>query len=718
MSILGLTVCCLVTGAAGAQGATLISDMPLITWAEIAPGVWSGQIGTADKLTFRDLAGAPPQAAALERLGAQPFPFAPDTTRGMVVDGRVSARLPLADQEQVYGLGMQFDGINRRGQVWHLRVDHYGDIPGRTHAPVPFYVSSTGYGVLFNTARWISVYPGIGNRKDSQLPAIRDRNTDPAWAATPQSDAVEATCVAPGLELIVFAGPTPLDVVRRYNLYFGGGALPPRWGLGFWHRLPATATAEQVLAEVGEFGEGRFPLDVVGLEPGWQSRSYPCTFDWDPGRFPDPAGFVRGLSERGLHVNLWENPYVAPESSIYHDIAPLTGSHTVWLGLVPDYTLPEARSILTQHHTRTHVDIGVSGYKIDEVDGVDAWLWPDHATFPSGTSAEVMRQTYGLQLQQTLTAMYRERNTRTYGLVRGSNGGASAYPWVIYSDYYAHRGYIAALCNSSFAGVLWTPEIRDAGNERDWVRRMQTVCFSPMAMLNAWASGTKPWSMPEVTDIIRDTMKWRLRLLPYLYTAFAQYHYEGTPPFRAMALEPGFVHHGDETAGVLDAAKNPYAEATRKDLDSQYLMGDDLLIAPLVAAEKQREVVLPAGRWYDFHTGAYAGAGEVITVTPALDTIPVFVRDGAIIPLMPPALNTSAWQDGVPLELRHYGEKSGRGRLYDDDGTTYDCEQGEYAWYDLAVTWNEDGTPQGAITRSAGEFNRSFGELTWRRMSE
>jgi alpha-D-xyloside xylohydrolase len=696
----------------------MISDMPVITWSEIAPGVWSGQIGSADTLSFRDLTGAPPQAEAIARLGAQPFPFPADTTRGTVVDGRVSVRLPLTAEEQIYGLGMQFNGINRRGQVWHLRVDHYGDIPGRTHAPGPLYVSSASYGVLFNTARWISVYPGIGNRKDSQLPPIRDRNTDPAWAATPQSDAVEATCVAPGLEVIVFAGPTPLDVMRRYNLFFGGGALPPRWGLGFWHRLPATASADQVLAEVNEFASGSFPLDVVGLEPGWQSRSYPCTFDWDPGRFPDPAGFVRGLSERGLHVNLWENPYVAPESSIYNDIAPFTGSHTVWLGLVPDYTLPQARAILTQHHARTHVDIGVSGYKIDEVDGVDAWLWPDHATFPSGTSAEVMRQTYGLQLQQTLTALYRERNTRTYGLVRGSNGGASAYPWVIYSDYYAHRGYIAALCNSSFAGVLWTPEIRDAGNERDWVRRMQTVCFSPMAMLNAWASGTKPWSMPEVTDIIRDTMKWRLRLLPYLYTAFAQYHYEGTPPFRAMALEPGFVHRGEETAGVLDAAKNPYAEATRKELDSQYLMGDDLLIAPLVAAEKQREVVLPAGKWYDFHTGAYAGAGEVITVTPALDTIPVFVRDGAIIPLMPPALNTSAWQDGVPLELRHYGEKPGRGRLYDDDGTTYDFEQGEYAWYDLAVTWNTDGSPQGAITRSAGAFNRSFGELTWRRMSE
>ena len=77
---------------------------------------------------------------------------------------------------------------------------------------------------------------------------------------------------------------------------------------------------------------------------------------------------------------------------------------------------------------------------------------------------------------------------------------------------------------------------RDATPE-DWVRRMQTVCFSPLAMLNAWSSGTKPWSFPEVEPIIRKYLELRMRLLPYFYSAFARYHFDGTPPFRAMALE-------------------------------------------------------------------------------------------------------------------------------------------------------------------------------------
>jgi alpha-D-xyloside xylohydrolase len=696
---------------------TTMNAMTVLSWEEIAPGVWSGQVGAREDLTFRELAGAPPRTEALAKVGATAFPFEGDV-RGEVRGNRVSVRLPLEADEQVWGLGLQFDGINRRGSVWHLQVDHYGDVPGRTHAPVPFYVSSAGYGVLFNTPRRISVYPGIGNRKDSDLPPIRDRNTDPAWAARPASDAVEATVAGPGMEVIVFAGPTPLDAVRRYNLYFGGGALPPRWGLGFWHRVPTRATAGEVTAEVEAFAARDFPLDVIGLEPGWQTKSYPCTFDWDETRFPDPAGFVSEMSGRGLRVNLWENPYVSPASSIYEAMTPFTGSHTVWLGEVPDYTLDAAREVLTDHHRRTHVDLGVSGYKIDEVDGVDAWLWPDHATFPSGHSGTVMRQTYGLQLQQTLTAMYRARNERTYGLVRGSNGGASAYPWVIYSDYYAHKGYVSALCNSGFAGVLWVPEIRSAGGERDWVRRMQTVCFSPMAMLNAWASGTKPWSFEDVDGIIRDTMKWRLRLLPYLYTAFARYHAEGTPPFRAMALEPGFVHAAKTMGGELDGEKNPYAERTRKDVDTQYMMGDDLLVAPLIGLDRKREVVLPQGKWYDFYTGELAGEAEVIDVSPELERIPVFVRDGGIVPLMEAANNTFAWRDGVSLEIRHYGAAPGTGWLYDDDGETYDYEQGAVAWYRLEVARDGDGKLAGTMTVERGEFPRTFGEVTWRFMGE
>ena len=124
-------------------------------------------------------------------------------------------------------------------------------------------------------------------------------------------------------------------------------------------------------------------------------------------------------------------------------------------------------------------------------------------------------------LQKTLYQdLFKKQNQRTYSLVRASNGAASGYPFVIYSDSYDHEQYITGLSTASLSGILWTPEIRSANSPREWLNRMQTVCFSPMANLNAWASGVKPWDFPEVTDAVRDVIELRMRLLPYFYSIF------------------------------------------------------------------------------------------------------------------------------------------------------------------------------------------------------
>ena len=182
---------------------------------------------------------------------------------------------------------------------------------------------------------------------------------------------------------------------------------------------------------------------------------------------------------------------------------PVSGSHTVWCGIVPDLAGEKGRQLWKDKLDKEHINIGVSGYKIDEVDGYDRYVWPDVATFPSGISAEQMRQTYGLWVQRTTADLYKKRNQRTFGLVRASNGGSSSFPYVIYNDYYSHQDFITALINSGFSGVLWTPEVRGSKSAEEWLRRFQSVVFSPMAMINAWASGTKPWSFPEVAKQVK-----------------------------------------------------------------------------------------------------------------------------------------------------------------------------------------------------------------------
>ncbi len=637
-------------------------------------------------------------------------------------DGKTSLRIPLQRKEQLYGFGLNFQTVHQRGKILNLHVDHYGGRDnGRTHAPVPFYISSSGYGVLINSARYLTVYAGSGARKDSpNAPVAKDRNLDKTWTSAPYSDAVSILVPASGAEIYLFAGPTPMDVVRRYNLLCGGGTLPPRWGLGFTQRTKKLYTAEDVKNEADEFEQRGFPLDFIGLEPGWQSKAYPCTFEWDATRYPDPAGFVKDMLAKGVRINLWTNPYVSPDSKIYKEMYPVSGSHTVWCGIVPDLAGEKARKIWMDKLEQEHVNIGVSGYKVDEVDGYDRYLWPDVATFPSGIAAEQMRQTYGLWVQRTTAELYKKRNQRTFGLVRASNAGAASFPYVIYNDYYSHQDFITALINSGFSGVLWTPEVRSSSSSEDWLRRFQSVVFSPMAMINAWASGTKPWTFPEVENQIKEYAMLRMQMMPYWYSEFARYHFDGIPPFRAMNLEPGFIPEQGTTAKLSDAnlEENPYLEAVSKEIKDQYMAGEYLLVAPMFKGQKERTVVLPKGDWYDFYTGKYVGNGEKITVTPGLDRIPVYVKDGAVLPFMEARLHAPKAGEKVNLEIRHYGKADGSYRLYDDDGETFDYEKGAYSWRDITVTRDKKGKLKGAISKAEKGKPNSIANVTWKFMTE
>ncbi len=404
------------------------------------------------------------------------------------------------------------------------------------------------------------------------------------------------------------------------------------------------------------------------------------------------------MLDKGIRLNLWLNPYVSPSSSIYTAIQSFSGSHTVWNGLVPDLNMPQAASILRELFVKQHIGIGISGYKIDEIDGFDKWLWPDVATFPSGLSGEQMRQVYGLEWQHLVASWFRQNNKRTYSLARASNAGASALPYVLYDDYYDHRDFITAMCNSSFIGILWTPEARKSSTAEEWLRRIQTVCLSPMAMINAWEDNTKPWTWLEVTAPVQEAASLRMQLFPYLYTCFARYYYEGIPPVRAMSLEEGFT----DTADVKD----------------EFMLGDNLLVAPLFTGQKSRKLILPSGNWYDFYTGNYIGNGQVIEIKPGLDHIPLFVKDGGIIPLIPPVQHTPRTGESLPVEVRFYGKKTGSFRLYDDDGDTFDYEKGSFAWYPLSAGKDKKGKWQGKTGNPSGPYSqRQYRSFTWKFMT-
>src|SRR5215212_6876668 len=199
----------LITTIVSAQG---------ISWQQVAPGVWKGIAGKPEAYDLLKASGAAMNAGAIAKMGGAGFPFPVNTTQALLADHKTFLRFPLEKGEQLFGFGLNFQTVYQRGKILQLHVDHYGGKDnGRTHAPTPFYVSSNGYGVFINSARYLTVYAGSGVRKDSKdAPVEKDRNTDKTWSSRPYSDGVEIIVPAGGVEVYVFAGPTPLNAIQRF----------------------------------------------------------------------------------------------------------------------------------------------------------------------------------------------------------------------------------------------------------------------------------------------------------------------------------------------------------------------------------------------------------------------------------------------------------------------------------------------------------------------
>jgi len=179
-----------------------MSDLKSVeSWQNAASGIWIASLGDVQsEMRYTQFAAAPPKHKALNQLSKQKFPFASgQITYLLTQDNKIMIRIPTGADEKLYGFGLQLDGIKKSRKIMTLNVDHWSKGGGRTHAPVPFYISSRGYGVFFNTARFLKIYNQVGNRKDSpHNPPEVDRNPPPdekqpgRWQALPPGDAVEA----------------------------------------------------------------------------------------------------------------------------------------------------------------------------------------------------------------------------------------------------------------------------------------------------------------------------------------------------------------------------------------------------------------------------------------------------------------------------------------------------------------------------------------------
>lgn len=645
-----------------------------IQWKQFSPGVWTACIGS-DMPPLTGYASITP-SQALWNFPDQPF-F--DKVACDLFGEYTVFRIPIQDHEQIFGAGLQFKKTIRFGNVLHLRCDHYGkEDNGRTHAPVPFHVSTENYGLFIDTPEEVSYYFHTSQRKEDKTQIVEcDRGSDPSWQCCYKPYYMEIAVRTDSMKIVLFRGDNIKDCVARFNLFCGGGCLPPKWGLGFWHRTGMYMTQSEIFNIIKDYQDHHFPLSVLGLEPGWQNASYPCSYVWSKEHFPEPKKMISELKNQDIRVNVWVNPFISEKCPLYQQLQPYSASHLVWGGIIPDYTMELPRQLIGDYLTRTHLDYGVSGYKLDESDGYDRYLWPNHTVFPSGCSGSVYRNLCGLMFQRLTNELYRARNERTYGLTRSTNAGGTLLPYVIFNDNYDFRDFLCALVNSGFIGTLWCPEVRSAGSPNEWLRRIQLAALSPMLLLNAWADQSMPWMYPETEDAVLAAVKLRESLIPYLYTAFARYHFEGIPPFRSVFMDYGYFLNTSADKGKLDSVQNPYESANVADIPDQFMFGESLMAAPFSPEQKTRTIIFPPGKWYDFYTGKFVSDGGVLEYSiGANDALPIFAPDGTVIPFM---------KDNK-LEVRHFGDKPGEFRLYEDDGETLNYEKGEFCWTILRGT--------------------------------
>jgi len=691
------------------------------TIEKIYPGIWKITYGSPEKYLPTDFKEAP-AVEALSKIadrGAEPFDLRSIQFRQMPKG--IVAEFMMNESEKIYGFGLQVNTFQQRGMRRDIRNNAVTNgTVGFTHASLPFFLSSNGYGLLVNTARYVTFYMGSQNKIAKSVAlaqGLKEKPEEPGLSPAqlynrsykPSNEVEIVVEGAQGMEIYVFDGPSMMEVMQRYNLFSGGGPIPPLWGLGLKYRAKSNFTDQEVMKFAKYFRDKQIPCDMFGLEPGWHSASYSCSFTWHPGNFPDPDKVLSTMHEMNYKLNLWEHAYIHPTSPMFEQILPWSGDYAVWKGAVPDFITKEARDIFGSYHEKHLMQKGISAFKLDECDAAEygkaaaEWSFPDIAKFPSGIDGVQYRQLFGLLYQKTILDLYRKANQRTYLEVRASHLFATPYSAALYSDMYDHADYVRMLLNAGFSGLIWSPEVRQMVSEEDLMRRLQTTLMSPHMIVDCWFLNNPPWfhydrnknnnnevlpNYLELEQQVKKLVELRMSLIPYLYTAFARYHFEGVPPFRSLILD-----FPDE------------AEVWK--IEDQYMMGDDLMCAPFINGSSEREVYFPKGDWYDLNSKQKYEGGKKHAIKMTLDEIPIFVKSGTILPLAE-SVEYITPQTVLNVTCHVFGTPAKTVTLFEDDGETFNFEKGDFNRIELS--WSKN---KGKFVRTGKQKRQLYHIKNW-----
>jgi len=642
---------------------------------------------------FRD-----PRTHAVINADSRPMSFDPG-------GAGVAAMKALGADEHFYGLGEKAARLDkRRGSFEMWNTDHpaYKEGTDPIYQSIPFYIGLRGgeaYGIFFDNSYRSHFDFGSSGQEYAAFSAEGG-----------------------AMDYYFFRGPAIKAILSRYADLTGHMPLPPLWALGHqqsrWSYYP-DSLAEEI---VRRYRAEDLPLDVLHLDIHYMDGYR--VFTWDPSRFPDPAGFVGRLRRQGVKTVVIVDPGVkyqpvGPERYSVYDQGAKQGFFLkrkdgrvyvgkVWPGesVFVDYTLPAAARWWGDLH-RAYLDAGVAGIwndmnePADFVDQTGA-AQADVVSYDEGErSPHAKNRNVFALLEASATFHGLQRlapDQRPYLITRAGSAGIQRYATMWTGDNSSTWADLAlslpmletlGLSGEPFAGTD-TGGFNGRADGELLARWYQVSFLTPFCRNHKVIDGydQEPWRFgPYYEDIIRKYLKLRYRLLPFLYTVLEQAHRTGAPWLRPLLLD----YQGDPNVATID---------------DEFLVGGDLLAAPVLAAGRTaRPVYLPAGSWYDYWTGERLGGGRMIQAEAPLEKVPLFVRGGAVIP-MGPEMAFVGEKAADPLTLEIYPDETGQasGAWYEDDGTSPAYEQGAFRRTSVAVSRVKDvweiavGAPQGRYT--------------------
>ncbi|ACU36906.1 alpha-xylosidase [Actinosynnema pretiosum subsp. pretiosum] len=530
----------------------------------------------------------------------------------MTLDGEhhVREQLALGVGEVVYGMGERFGPLTRNGQVVDIWNADGGTSSEQAYKNAPFYLTSAGYGVFVDHPGKVSFEVGSEavSRVGFSVPGQR-------------------------LDYLVIHGPTPKEVLRKYTALTGRPALPPDWSFGLWLSTSFTTSYDEktVTGFIDGMAERDLPLSVFHFDCFWMRGLHWCDFEWDPEVFPDPEGMLARLKERGLSISVWINPYIAQRSPLFEEgrkagylLRRPTGEVWQWdlwqpgMALV-DFTNPEARDWYAGKLERL-LDQGVDCFKTDFGERV-----PTDVVYHDGSDPERMHNLYTHLYNKTVFDLLLRRKGENEAVVfaRSATAGTQQFPVHWGGD--SESSY-AAMAESLRGGLslgltgfgFWSHDIGgfEGTPDPDLFKRWTAFgLLSSHSRLHGSSSYRVPWAFDEeAVDVLRRFTKLKLGLMPYLKNAARQAAEHGVPVMRAMALE--FPH-----------------DPACAHLDRQYMLGDDLLVAPVFTPTGEVEFYVPEGVWTSHLTGERLTGPRWHRQTHDHLSIPLLVRPGAVVPV-------------------------------------------------------------------------------------